>query len=47
MIESPLQILREKVADSIENLIDKIKSQVMWLMQIIKKLRKDDFRERI
>lgn len=40
MIMSPLQILREKVADSIENLINKIKSQVMWLVQIIKKFKK-------
>lgn len=40
MIESPLQILRERVADNIENIFDKIRSRLSWLVQIIKIFKK-------
>lgn len=40
MIESPLQIIREKIIDNVKNIFDKLNSPIFWLKVIFKNIMK-------
>ena len=40
MIESPLQIIREKIIDNVKNIFDKLNSPIFWFKAIFKNIMK-------
>jgi hypothetical protein len=40
MIESPLQIIREKIIDNVKNIFDRLSSPIFWLKAIFKNIMK-------
>lgn len=40
MIESPLQILRERVIENVKNIFEKLNSPIFWLKAIFKNIMK-------